>query len=223
MIDAQKLSKIFEQDGQTIAALNEVSFQLPVGQSLAISGSSGAGKSTLLSLLGGLDRPSSGEVHIEGQNLFAMSEKQESVFRNRNLGFVFQFHHLLKDFTIFENVFMPLWIQKQKQKQGRDAVLDILDKVGLSDKIKRYPQELSGGEQQRAALARALVHRPKIILADEPTGNLDESNGGRVFELLCGLNRDLGSTLVVVTHHRDFAKNLERQLVLHQGRLESFS
>lgn len=222
MIEAKNLSKHFLHEGTTIAAIDDVNFKIEEGHSLAICGVSGAGKSTLLNLLGGLDLMTSGQVLIHEQNMQEMSEAQEARFRRENLGFIFQFHHLLDDFTILENVMMPLLINRMGRGQAKKQAQEILERVGILDRMDHYSKELSGGEQQRAAIARALVHKPKIILADEPTGNLDESNGQNVFELLCGLNRDLGATLIVVTHSQFFAKKLNYILTLDKGRVKSF-
>jgi len=222
MIEAQKLTKHFIHEGTTIAALEDVNFKMEEGHSLAICGVSGAGKSTLLNLLGGLDQMTGGRVLIHGTDMAEMSESDEARFRRQNLGYIFQFHHLLDDFTILENVMMPLLINRTNKNQAKKQAQDILNRVGISNRGSHYPKELSGGEQQRAAIARAVVHNPKIILADEPTGNLDESNGQNVFELLCGLNRDLGATLIVVTHNQNFAKKLNYILTLDNGRVKSF-
>ncbi|MBF0105932.1 MAG: ABC transporter ATP-binding protein [Deltaproteobacteria bacterium] len=222
MIEVRDLSKTFCLQDQTIPALKRVSFKLEGGRSLAICGRSGAGKSTLLHLLGGLDKPTSGSVIIDGQDITGMTEKQESRVKN-NMGFVFQFHHLLKDFNILENVMMPLLIKGVKKKEAVSRALDVLQRVDIQDKKSRYPQELSGGEQQRAALARALVHNPKMILADEPTGNLDENNSRVVFELLCRLNHDLGTTLIVVTHSREYADKLDHRLILNFGEVAGYT
>lgn len=221
-LQVKNLTKAFMHEGKLINALRGVSFKLAKGKSLAICGSSGAGKSTLLSLIGGLDRPTSGEVFIQGKSRQKLTEQQEAEFRNQNLGFVFQFHYLLKDFNILENVMMPLLIQHKSKKHAKDQALEILERMKIADKSSRYPGELSGGEQQRAAIARALVHKPKIILADEPTGNLDEKNGSHVFDLLCRLNKDLGATLLVVTHHPYFAQRLDHILELESGYVHAF-
>jgi lipoprotein-releasing system ATP-binding protein len=221
LIEVQHVTKKYIHDGVTIHALNDISFSLEQGQSLAICGKSGAGKSTLLHILGGLDRPSAGHVMMDGQNLQKISEKALASWRRENLGFVFQFHHLLNDFTIEENVMIPLLIQKKARKEAKEAAGNVLSQVGLKGLEARHPRELSGGEQQRAAIARALVHRPKIILADEPTGNLDGQNARQVFDLLCTLNRDLGATLVMVTHHDEFADILGRVLTLEKGKCMS--
>jgi len=223
IVSIENLSKQFTHEHGNISALEDVSLSINKGESLSICGSSGAGKSTLLNLIGGLDEPTSGKVKIKKKCLSQMSEKEQAAFRNRTLGFIFQFHHLLHDFTIVENVMMPLLIQKASRKLARQSAEKLLERVGIADTADRLPQELSGGEQQRAAIARAVVHKPKLILADEPTGNLDEKNGGIVFDLLCELNRDLGATLVIVTHNQKFARRMENILVLEKGKVKSFS
>ncbi|MBU0506922.1 MAG: ABC transporter ATP-binding protein [bacterium] len=217
MIEVKKVSKIFTHAQKEIYALNDVSFQLSSGDSLAICGGSGAGKSTLLNLIGGLDQPSSGQVIINGKDTGAFKEKEEAQFRNENLGFVFQFHHLLQDFSIEENIMMPLLIKGTSKKQAKESAQTILNQVSLEKMYDRFPRELSGGEQQRAAIARAIVHKPKLLLADEPTGNLDDENAHHVFELLCELNHDLRATLIMVTHSQTYAKKLNHIIELNAG------
>lgn len=220
-LELKNIGKKYDHRGLLASALKDVSFTLERGQSLAICGPSGAGKSTLLNILGGLDAPSCGQVLLDGTDLNALSENELAGFRRERLGFVFQFHHLLEDFTVLENVMMPLLIQGHDSAPSQKKALEFLDRVGLFGLGERYPQELSGGEQQRAAIARAVVHGPQMILADEPTGNLDETNSARVFELLCGLNHDLSSTLIVVTHQDHFAKKLGGRLNLKDGNVMS--
>lgn len=222
-LSVENLCRSYEQEGRSIDALKDVSFGLQKGVSLAISGSSGAGKSTLLNMIGGFDVPTTGTVRVNGVDIHALSDKDQAEFRHTKLGFVFQFHHLLEDFSILENVMMPLLIQNGEERAAHFAAMAILEKVGLAGLEQRFPQEVSGGEQQRAAIARAVVHRPEIILADEPTGNLDEANSEKVFELLCGLNHDLSSTLIVVTHQDHFAGRLGGLLELASGHVVSFS
>jgi lipoprotein-releasing system ATP-binding protein len=217
MIEVNKVSKIFTHAQKEIFALNEVSFQLSSGDSLAICGGSGAGKSTLLNLIGGLDQPSSGQVFINGKDTGVFKEKEEAQFRNENLGFIFQFHHLLQDFSIEENIMMPLLIKGVSKAQAKEKAQEILNQVGLETMYDRFPKELSGGEQQRAAIARAIVHKPKLLLADEPTGNLDDENAHHVFELLCELNHDLRATLIMVTHSQTYAKKLNHIIELNAG------
>lgn len=222
MIQVQSVSKIYQQESTRVVAIDAVNFELQKGDSLAITGSSGAGKSTLLNILGGLDVPSSGKVLIKGKDMAGLPQSEESAFRSQTLGYVFQFHHLLNDFTLLENIMMPLLIQKISKNEAVERAKRMLKDVDLSGKENRYPLELSGGEQQRGAIARALIHKPELILADEPTGNLDERNGGHVFDLLCHLNHDLGATLIIVTHHLVFARQLKHNMILEQGRVKSF-
>ena len=189
---------------------------------MGIQGESGAGKSTLLALLGGLDQPTSGHVTVFDQNLSNMSESQESSFRNQNLGYLFQFHHLLADLTIYENVCLPLWIAGNNRNKTNPAVLSLFERLGLAGLKDRYPAELSGGEQQRAALARAVIHKPKLILADEPTGSLDEKNAENVFSMLLELQKEIEATLVVVSHRKDYVTQMQHQLILEKGAVKSF-
>lgn len=216
------VSKKFVHGHDKVLALSHVSLTLEGGQSLAICGRSGAGKSTLLTLIGGLDTPTQGQVIVMGNDYRLMKDGILANFRNRRLGFVFQFHHLLHDFTVLENIMMPLLIAKVREKEAKKTALTMCERVGILETVNRFPQELSGGEQQRAAIARAVIHKPQIILADEPTGNLDVANGRLVFDLLCGLNHDLGATLVVVTHNQDFARRMQKILVLADGKVKEF-
>ena len=217
------LSKGYVHEGSPVFALKNLSFTLEKGDSLAVCGPSGAGKSTLLNIIGGLDRQSAGEVFLAGRAIHDLSEREQALFRQKELGFIFQFHHLLDDFTVLENVMMPLLIQGTDKKIARDRASSLLEQVGLGDFLQRLPRELSGGEQQRVAIARALVHTPSLVLADEPTGNLDEVSAGKVFELLCTLNHDLSSTLIVVTHQDLLAKKLKHCLKLRAGQMELYT
>lgn len=217
------LGKSYESATGVVTALDGVNFELERGASLAICGPSGAGKSTLLNLLGGLDRPTSGGIFYDGREISGLSEDAAATFRRVSLGFVFQFHHLLQDFDVIENVMMPLLLQGKGRAAASEDAASWLARVGLSGKERRRPRELSGGEQQRVAIARALISRPGLVLADEPTGNLDHAAGERVFDLLCTLNRDLNATLIVVTHNDDFARKLKHRLMLTSGRVTSFS
>jgi lipoprotein-releasing system ATP-binding protein len=204
---------------QPIEILHDAELRLMPGETLAIVGASGIGKSTLLHLLGTLDRPDSGALLFQGRNLFEMDDAGLAQFRNRVIGFVFQFHHLLPEFTALENVMMPGLIQGRPQSEARKHAGDILERVGLAHRLRHRVTELSGGEQQRVALARALVQKPLALLADEPTGNLDRENSTHVHHLLQSLNREMGLTLVVVTHNSELAGLMDRRVTINQGRL----
>ena len=211
--------KKVESPAGELTILNDVNFEVRAGEALAIVGSSGSGKSTLLHLLGTLDRATAGSVLFEGRELFSLSAQEAAHFRNRELGFVFQFHHLLPEFTTVENVAMQAIIAGMPRREALERAAEALEKVGLADRRDHHVTTLSGGERQRAAIARATLLCPKVLLADEPTGNLDEKTGTRVAEVLRKLNRDTGMTLVIVTHNRELADSMDRSLELRSGEL----
>ena len=199
--------------------VNDVSFSVGKGEILSIVGPSGAGKSTLLHLMGALDKPDSGTVLIEGTDILRLPSKKQSLFRNKHLGFVFQFHHLLPEFSAIENVCIPLWIGGAGKKQAAGLAAEMLGVVGLGQRLNNKPSELSGGEQQRVAIARALVTKPSVVMADEPTGNLDSANAQAVHELFLRLRNDLGQTFVMITHNDLLAQMTDRTLVMRDGQI----
>ena len=213
------VSKIFSAPGENLEILKNINLVVEEGEALAIVGTSGSGKSTLLHLMGALDTPSTGAVFFDGQDMARMTPDQKAAFRNRTLGFVFQFHHLLPEFSAVENVAMPAIIGGERQAVIMSKAREMLERVGLSDRMESKISTLSGGERQRVAIARAVLMRPRVLLADEPTGNLDEGTGAQVGTLMNELNRELGMTLVVVTHNRELAAGMGRTLELKAGTL----
>ncbi len=221
VLSARRLVKEFREGDNTLRVLDGLDFEVQRGERIAIVGASGSGKTTLLQLLGGLDLPSSGEVWVEGASMNALSDVERGHQRNRSVGFVYQFHHLLPEFSALENVVMPLLVRRLPVREAEAAARDLLLRVGLRDRLSHRPGQLSGGERQRAAVARALVTRPALVLADEPTGNLDGANASQVFDLMLELNQEVGSSLVIVTHDERLAARLDRRVVLRAGRLET--
>jgi len=219
VLRASGLRKQFKEGSNTLEVLHDVELTIGQGERVAIVGVSGSGKTTLLQLLGGLDLPSHGSVAILGKQMSSLTDAERGELRNRAVGFVYQFHHLLPEFSALENVSMPLLVRRMPAHEARQMATDILARVGLSERLRHRPSQLSGGERQRAAVARALVTRPALVLADEPTGNLDGRNAAAVFELMLELNREFGTSLVVVTHDPNLARRMDRVLTLERGTL----
>ncbi len=219
MLRCIDICKSYRDGNHVTPVLHQIQLQVPSHQMLAIVGSSGSGKSTLLHILGTLDQPDSGELWLAGQNVATLSASQKAALRNQQLGFIYQFHHLLMDFTALENVAMPLLIRGESDQRAKQAARALLERVGLGHRIDHRPSELSGGERQRVAIARAMVGKPGLVLADEPTGNLDHQTAESIYQLMRELNQELGTSFIVVTHDRQLAKKLDRQLWMQDGRL----
>ena len=219
IISCQGLSKSYHDGNTSVEVLKELDFSIQNGERIAIIGPSGSGKSTLLHLLGGLDRATSGKIFIEGTDWHDLSEKKRCMLRNKHLGFIYQFHHLLPEFSAVENVAMPLLLAGMPVIEAKMQAQAILEQVGLSSRVLHKPSQLSGGERQRVAIARALVHQPRCVFADEPTGNLDQATAARVFDLMLELNRQRQTALVIVTHDKQLAARMDKVLVLKAGQL----
>ncbi len=219
ILSATNLHRSFKTPEKTLHVLRGIDLTMPAGEMVAVTGASGVGKSTLLHLLGGLDRPTEGSVKIDGNNLTNKSEKQLAAFRNRHVGFVFQFHYLLEDFTALENVMIPLLVAGKSKTDARTRAERLMDMVGLKDRTSHRPTEISGGEQQRVAVARALANEPRIVLADEPSGDLDVETGRKLHNLLFQLNRDQNITFLLATHNRELADGCNRRFRIDEGKL----
>jgi len=219
VLEAEGLIREFREGDSTLRVLDGLSLTIRAGECIAIVGASGSGKTTLLQILGGLDRPTAGHVRIQGRDIHALGEAERGALRNRTMGFIYQFHHLLPEFSALENVAMPLLVRRVAVAEARERAAAVLAEVGLAQRLTHKPHQLSGGERQRAAVARALVTQPALVFADEPTGNLDGRNAEQVFELLLRLNRERQTSLVIVTHDLRLAARMDRVLTLQQGKL----
>jgi lipoprotein-releasing system ATP-binding protein len=217
VLEARNVEKRFQQGPVTLEVLRGASVAIRAGERLAIVGASGSGKTTLLQILGGLDRPSNGHVFVDGKDIHELNERERGSLRNSAIGFVYQFHHLLPEFSALENVAMPLMVRRVPVKEAKERAAQLLDRVGLGARLTHRPSELSGGERQRAAVARALVTQPKVVLADEPTGNLDGANAAQVFALMLELNRERRTSLAIVTHDLRIAARMDRALEIDGG------
>jgi lipoprotein-releasing system ATP-binding protein len=219
VLSCQKLYKSFNQGGVELNILNGIDFQVAPGETISITGSSGSGKSTLLHLLAGLDKATSGEIIINGNDFSKLNDNQICAIRNQNLGFIYQFHHLLPEFTALENVLMPIMISGYISEAKRNHALELLNRLGLSKRTKHFPGQLSGGERQRVAIARAVVNSPSIVFADEPTGNLDNQTSNHVLDIFFKLQEELKTSLVIVTHDNEIAAKAAKRYRLHDGKL----
>ena len=219
VLECRNVMRRFREGDSMLEVLSGVDLRVGSAERLAIIGASGSGKTTLLQIMGGLDEPTSGDVFVNGQSLANTDEQQKGQLRNRYLGFVYQFHHLLPEFSAQENVAMPLLIRRDSKEAAMTQSAELLDRVGLGERLDHKPGELSGGERQRAAVARALITGPRLVLADEPTGNLDAGNGAHVLRLMLELNRELETSLIIVTHDHSIAGQMDRILVLENGKL----
>jgi lipoprotein-releasing system ATP-binding protein len=217
ILQCHQLSKIYQQGDLNVEVLRGIDLSIKAGERVAIMGASGSGKSTLLHLLGGLEKPTEGEVILDGFNLNKISASQLSRLRNRSLGFIYQFHHLLGEFTLIENVAMPLLIGGQSVKAAKTQAVELLQRVGLGHRIQHKPGELSGGERQRAAVARALINKPHCVLADEPTGNLDSKTAEQIYQLMLELNQELNVSFLIVTHDPELAAKMDKVLHMEDG------
>ena len=219
LLEARGIRRVFRETGEEVVVLDGVDFRLDRGDFVTITGSSGSGKSTFLNILGSLDHPTEGQLLFEGKDLFALRASELDRFRLSQVGFVFQFHHLLPEMTAFENIMLPARILGTPERKARDRARELLTAIGLGDRRRHLPGELSGGERQRIAVARALMNEPKVVLADEPSGNLDERHSEQLHEMFVRLNREFGQSFVVVTHDLSLAAMAPRRLVMHDGRL----
>ena len=219
VLEAADLVREFREGDSTLRVLDGLSLVIRAGECIAIVGASGSGKTTLLHILGGLDRPTAGQVRIQGRDIHSLGEAERGALRNSTMGFIYQFHHLLPEFSALENVAMPLLVRRLPVAEARERAAAVLEEVGLAQRLTHKPHQLSGGERQRAAVARALVTQPALVFADEPTGNLDGRNAEQVFELLLRLNRERQTSLVIVTHDLRLAARMDRVLTLQQGKL----
>ncbi|GGX51738.1 lipoprotein-releasing ABC transporter ATP-binding protein LolD [Saccharospirillum salsuginis] len=221
VLQCHNVSRHFKLGPQTVEVLSHIDFSVEPGELVSIVGSSGSGKTTLLNLLAGLDTPSEGDVYMAGQALSKLGDRERARLRNQYMGFVFQFHHLLPEFSALENIVMPMVIGGHYRSDSHQKAHDLLERVGMKDRALHRPAELSGGERQRVAIARALINEPKVVLMDEPTGNLDDSTSEQVHDLIMELNRDSNASFVVVTHNQEWAQQMPRQLRLKKGRIST--